>query len=69
MAESQKILTGKDEICAYAKIGKSIFPDLIAKGFPAVYWGGKWRAYTDNIETFMRAATMPTGPQEDKDEE
>jgi len=65
MSESNKILRGKTEICSYTKVGKDLFPDLIARGFPAVYWGGAWRAHTDNIDTWMRAATIPSGPQQD----
>lgn len=65
MEKSQRILVGKTEICAYAGIGKGLFPDLITRGFPAVYWGGKWRAHTANVDAWMQFATKPTGPQPD----
>ena len=65
MKKSDKILVGKSEICAYARMGKGLFPELIKKGFPAVFWGGARRAHADNIETWMKAATMPRGPQRD----
>lgn len=61
--KSDKILVGIDEICAYAKVGTRLFPDLIKRGFPAVKWGGKWRAHADNVEGWMQAATRPAGPQ------
>lgn len=66
--KSEKILAGKAEICIYAGIGQGLFPVLIKKGFPAVYWGGKWRAHADNIEKWMQRATLPAGPQEDVEE-
>ncbi|MFW6284148.1 MAG: hypothetical protein ACOC1H_02025 [Desulfosalsimonas sp.] len=66
--KSSKILVGKTEICTFAGIGKDLFPDLIAKGFPAVCWGGKWRAHAENIEKWIQAATLPRGPQQDMEE-
>lgn len=62
---SNRILVGKTEICAFAGFGKGLFPELLQRGFPAVYWGGAWRAHTENIETWMRSATIPSGPQQD----
>lgn len=63
--KSDRILVGKTEICAFAGIGQRLFPDLLQRGFPAVYWGGKWRAHADNVEEWMRSATIPSGPQSD----
>ncbi len=67
--KSGRILVGKSEICTYAGVGKGLFPDLIARGFPAVFWGGAWRAHAENIEKWMQQATWPTGPQRDIPEE
>lgn len=65
MEKSSRILVGKSEICSYAGIGQRLFPDLIARGFPAVYFGGKWRAHAENVEVWMQSATRPKGPQPD----
>lgn len=53
------------EICTYSKFGVNMFPELIARGFPAVFWGGAWRAHADNIETWMQWATLPAGLHQD----
>lgn len=67
--KSERILVGKAEICCFAGIGQRLFPEVIEKGFPAVYWGGKWRAHADNVEAWMKSATIPRGPQTDLPEE
>jgi hypothetical protein len=69
MEKSSRILVGKAEICRFAGFSKGLFPDLLSLGFPAVFWGGAWRAHTDNIESWMRQATVPAGPQKDIPEE
>lgn len=71
VAKSRRILVGKGEICAYAGVGKNLFPELIEMGFPAVFWGGAWRAHADNVEGWMQKKLIPTRPQidiADKDE-
>ncbi|MCF8094453.1 MAG: hypothetical protein K9J79_03740 [Desulfobacteraceae bacterium] len=65
MEKSDKILVGKEEICKVAGIGKQLFPDVISRGFPAVFWGGKWRAHRENVESWMKLATKPSKPQTD----
>ena len=66
--KSGKILVGREEICRYAGIGRNLFPDVISRGFPAVFWGGKWRAHAENVEAWMQLATRPNKPQIDKAE-
>lgn len=69
VTKSKRILVGKTEICIFAGVGKNLFPELITRGFPAVFWGGKWRAHGDNVEAWMRTMTLPAGPQSDVEDE
>ena len=68
MRKSETILVGKEEIAAYAGVGVNLFPILLSQGFPAVMWGGKWRAHANNVEQWMLRATIPKGPQKDVEE-
>jgi len=69
MEKSDRILVGRSEICIYSGFGKSHFAELIKMGFPAIFWGGKWRAHTENIEAWMQSATRPRGVPQDVMEE
>ena len=66
MQKSEKILVGKEEICAFAGFSKNIWPEMMAMGFPAVFFGGKWRAFAENVEKWAQAVSMPRGAQVDQ---
>jgi len=65
-AKSEKILVGKEEICAFAGFGKNAWGEMLSLSFPAVFIGGKWRAYAENVEGWAKAVTMARGPQADR---
>ncbi len=69
MQRSKKILVGKNEICEFSRFGKGLFPELIRLGFPAVFWGGAWRAHVDNIDAWLKWVTVPGRPQKDVPED
>lgn len=65
MTKSEKILVGQEEICQFAGFSKKTWNEMMALRFPAIFLGGKWRAYTDNIELWAKSVMQPRGQQAD----
>jgi len=71
MKPSEKILWGRDEIMAYIGRDTRHFKTFRDLGMPLGRINGRWIAYTDNLDDFIREFTRvsSSGITDDKDSE
>ena len=59
--KSDKILTSKDEIMDFMKIGEAVLNHFLRLGLPVTKIGRNWYAHTDNLEEWFKMKTKRQG--------
>ena len=57
LKQSCKLLIGSGQIMTYLQVSKPTFYKFIKLGMPAVVIDGRWYAYSENLDEFLKVIT------------